>query len=211
MDSLVQFDWELALGDTTLTREELERLAALKMPLVQVRGQWVLLQTDEIEAAIAFWEKKRAKDEMALRDALGMALGAADEVDGLPLQEVETSGWLDDLLRQLEIGDRLEELPASARLCGPASSLPAARLFLAGLFAQVGHGRLPGRRHGPGQDDPGHRPAAGGAAGKWRAGLARGRGRGGGTVRWPGAGHLSRPRWSATGSARSSALRPGCA
>ena len=26
--------------------------------------------------------------------------------------------------------------------------------------AQVGPGRLPGRRHGPGQDDPGHRPAA---------------------------------------------------
>jgi superfamily II DNA or RNA helicase len=118
MDSLVQFDWELALGDTTLTREELDRLAALKMPLVQVRGQWVLLQADEIEAAIAFWEKKRAQDEMALRDALGLALGNTDEVNGLPLQEVETSGWLDDLLQQLGAGDRLEELPAPLGFVG---------------------------------------------------------------------------------------------
>jgi SNF2 family DNA or RNA helicase len=111
LDSLVQFDWELALGNEPPTREEFERLAALKMPLVQVRGQWVLLQPDQIEAAIAFWEKKRKLQEMSLRDALGLALGANDEVEGLPLQGVETSGWLDELLAELRAGDRLAELP----------------------------------------------------------------------------------------------------
>jgi hypothetical protein len=111
LDSLVRFDWELALGDEPLTREEFERLAALKMPLVQVRGQWVLLQPEQIEAAIAFWEKKRKLHEMPLRDALGLALGASDQVDGLPLHGVETSGWLDDLLAELRAGDCLAELP----------------------------------------------------------------------------------------------------
>ena len=111
MDSLVQFDWELALGDEPLTREELERLAALKMPLVRVRGQWVMLQPDQIEAAIAFWEKKRRRSEMPLRDALGMALGATQNIERLPLHGVETSGWLDGLLQQLQAGDVLEELP----------------------------------------------------------------------------------------------------
>ena len=111
LDALVRFDWELALGDEPLTREELERLAALKMPLVRVRGKWVLLQPDQIEAAIAFWEKKRQQSEMSLRDALGMALGASREIGGMPLHGVETSGWLDDLLQQLQDGDRLQELP----------------------------------------------------------------------------------------------------
>ena len=110
MDSLVQFDWELALGDEPLSREEFERLAALKMPLVRVRGQWVMLQAEQIEAAIAFWEKKRRQREMPLRDALGMALGGEQEIDGLPLHSVETSGWLKDLLQQMEIGEELEEL-----------------------------------------------------------------------------------------------------
>ncbi len=111
LETLVQFEWELALGDQPLSREEFERLAALKMPLVRVRGQWVMLQSDEIEAAIAFWEKKRKQDQMALRDALGMALGATSEAEGLPLHGVETSGWLDDLLSQLQNGDQLHELP----------------------------------------------------------------------------------------------------
>ena len=55
LDTLVAFEWELALGDTPLSQDEFERLVALKMPLVQVRGQWVLLQPDEVETAIAFW------------------------------------------------------------------------------------------------------------------------------------------------------------
>jgi SNF2 family DNA or RNA helicase len=111
LDSLVQFDWELALGNETLTREEFERLAALKMPLVQVRGQWVMLQPEEIETAIAFWEKQRAQSEMALRDALGLALGVTQDAEGLPVHSVETSGWVKDLLRQLQAGDKLQELP----------------------------------------------------------------------------------------------------
>ncbi|MCG2769943.1 MAG: DEAD/DEAH box helicase [Anaerolineae bacterium] len=109
MNSLVAFDWELALGDEPLSREEFERLAALKVPLVQVRGRWVLLQSDQIEAAIAFWEKKQ--NEMTLRDALEMALGAVQNIEGLPLQSVEASGWMDDLLQQLQAGDKLQELP----------------------------------------------------------------------------------------------------
>jgi superfamily II DNA or RNA helicase len=111
MDALVQFDWELALGDQILSRKELERLAALKMPLVRVRGQWVMLQADQIEAAIAFWEKKSRQDSLPLRDALGLALGATDEMMGLPLEGVQTSGWLNGLLQHLQEGEKLQELP----------------------------------------------------------------------------------------------------
>ena len=112
LNTLVQFDWELALGDEPLTEDEFRRLAALKMPLVQVRGQWVLLQPDQVEAAIAFWEKRRRQQQaLTLGDALGLALGATAEVDGLPVQGVEASGWLHDLLEQLQAGDRLAELP----------------------------------------------------------------------------------------------------
>ena len=116
--SLVQFDWELALGDEVLTREEFERLVALKQPLVQVRGQWVLLQTEEVEAAIAFWEKQRKQRELALGDALSIVLGGANEVAGLPLLGVQTTGVLDDLLGELQAGEQLAELPAPGGFVG---------------------------------------------------------------------------------------------
>jgi SNF2 family DNA or RNA helicase len=140
LEAIVQFDWELALGDRTLTLEEFERLAALKMPLVQVRGQWVLLQPEQIEAAIAFWEKKRRQGEMPLRDALGLALGAAEEIEGLPLDGIETSGWVDELLQQLRAGDRLQELPPPDGLAGQLRPYQVRGLSWLGFLRKWGLG-----------------------------------------------------------------------
>ena len=110
MDTLISYDWELALGDEALTREEFERLAALKTPLVQVRGRWVLLQPDQVEAAVAFWEKYRSNGELRLRDALGLALGAETELDGLPIGEVELDEPLSELLTSLTRAEQMEGL-----------------------------------------------------------------------------------------------------
>ncbi len=118
LESLVEFNWELALGDEALTREEFERLVALKQPLVQVRGQWVLLQPEEIEAAIAFWEKQRQRRELQLRDALNLALGGTEEVAGLPLLRVETTGVLRDLIGQLQAEEELATLEPPAGFVG---------------------------------------------------------------------------------------------
>jgi len=118
LNALVSYDWELALGDEPLTREEFERLAALKTPLVQVRGRWVLLQPDQVEAAIAFWEKQRERADIAMADALRVALGAQTEIDGLALGEVELDDQLSQLLDRLAGGDQIEALPSPPDLHG---------------------------------------------------------------------------------------------
>jgi SNF2 family DNA or RNA helicase len=110
LDSLVAFEWELALGEETLTREEFERLVALKTPLVQVRGQWVLLQVEEIEAAITFWEKQHRR-QATLRDALALTLNTSAEIDELPILTVEVSGAMEALLEDLQAGEDVTAIP----------------------------------------------------------------------------------------------------
>ena len=110
LNALVRFRWQLALGDQTVAPEEFAHLAALKLPLVQVRGEWVELQPEQIEAAIRFWEKRAAEEEMALREALLMGLAEEGEVGELPVVGVETEGWVRDLLRRLSGGEPLTEL-----------------------------------------------------------------------------------------------------
>jgi superfamily II DNA or RNA helicase len=102
MDALVSYDWELALGDEVLSREEFERLAALKTPLVQVRGRWVMLQPDQIEAAIAFWQRQQERVQLPLREALSLALGAESELEGLPVSELQVDEQFASLLDALE-------------------------------------------------------------------------------------------------------------
>jgi len=101
MDQIVRFDWQAALGEQTLTQKELEALAKLKLPLVKVRGQWVQLSPEEIQAAIEFW-KKQARNEGTVRDLVRLALGADTLPEGVRLSDVEGEGAVGELLRQLE-------------------------------------------------------------------------------------------------------------
>ncbi len=108
LDSIVTYDWNAAVGESELTEEEFARLVNLKTPLVQVRGQWVELRPEEIEAAISFFQKKRKRGEMKLGEALGLGLGQGMSETGLQVAEVEGEGWVNDLLDGLKQNVALE-------------------------------------------------------------------------------------------------------
>lgn len=109
LDQIVQFDWEVALGGEKLSFEELQRLAKFKAPLVKVRGQWVLLDAEEIQAAIQFW-KKKASEQTTLRKVVRMALGGEKAPGNIPIEEISASGWIADLLRELDGKTPFQEL-----------------------------------------------------------------------------------------------------
>ena len=57
---------------------------------------------------------------------IGLALGAPSELGPLPLGGVETSGWLDDLLKQLKGQAPLEALGPPAAFLGTLRPYQAA-------------------------------------------------------------------------------------
>ena len=117
LGDIVKFDWELALGDRKLTQRELEALATLKAPLVQLRGQWVELNAREIQAAIEFW-KDKTPGEATVRDIVQMALGAKDAPGGFDFGGVKATGWIGKLLKQLDGRTEFEELASPKAFSG---------------------------------------------------------------------------------------------
>ncbi len=105
-NSVVSYDWQLALGDQALTPEEFEMLAQLKEPLVQLRGRWVDVRPDQIERALAFIQKHQS-GQMPLAEALSTAL-APTALDGVQVAAVEASGWVEGLLEDIRQGARVE-------------------------------------------------------------------------------------------------------
>ena len=124
LDSLVKVDWELALGDERLSLAELSALAELKQPLVKLRGQWVLVSPEEIQAALAWWQGKRASDNVPLSQVVRLALGQEGGIAiggagggagvgaqaGVPTGGLEADGWVADFLSQLQGSQAFEEL-----------------------------------------------------------------------------------------------------
>lgn len=115
--TLVHFEWELSLGDTTLTRAEFEELAALNTPLVQVRGRWVELDSLQVQAAEKFWAKQQHSGDMGLLEAAQLALGG-ETAEGLPLDDVESEGWVSAWLDNIGDSQKLTELAQPAKLVG---------------------------------------------------------------------------------------------
>ena len=95
LSDLVNFRYELAIGDQTLDRAELAELARLKVPLVRIRGQWVELDERHLHAALRFLENG-GSGVMSSGDAL--LAGLSESAGELPLIGVDADGWLGDLL-----------------------------------------------------------------------------------------------------------------
>jgi SNF2 family DNA or RNA helicase len=112
LDKLVRYQWQLSLGDTQLTRAEFDALVALKSPLVQIRGQWVQLDPEQIEAAIRFWEREGMEGDLSLPEAMRLGLtGQEAQRNGLPVDGVELDDWLQSWLNRLQGDEKLEMLP----------------------------------------------------------------------------------------------------
>ncbi len=120
---LVSYRWEIALGDDSLTAEELVEMARLKQPLVRVKGRWTIVDQRDVEAALRFLRKRAKVDAaipagdpregfdgaMSIADALQAALGVRPSETGLAVVAVEADGWLGELLdgsaeRRVELG-----------------------------------------------------------------------------------------------------------
>src|SRR5689334_12414823 len=104
LGDLVDFRYDVAVGDQALDPDELAELARLKVPLVRLRGQWVELDDAHLKAALKFLERNQA-GTMTAADALtaGMGLGlegtgAGGPDEQVPLVGVDADGWLGDLL-----------------------------------------------------------------------------------------------------------------
>ena len=133
---LCDYDYEVAVGDTTLSVQELQRLAEAKAPLVRLRGRWVELRAGDVERALAILQRPAGTRSPAQRDMtaaevlrVGLGLDPPPSLD-LPVVGVVAEGWLGALLgteatdgRPRRRGSkRSPPRPASTACCGPTRS-----------------------------------------------------------------------------------------
>ena len=99
LGALLEFDWQIAIGDLRLSDDQFREILARQQQLVRVDGQWVEVDTDAAEKAMQFLQENR-QGTMTLGDALRIAHGTTPAETGLEISGLVGSQWIQQLLRQ---------------------------------------------------------------------------------------------------------------
>ncbi|KAF3885330.1 MULTISPECIES: DEAD/DEAH box helicase [Nostocales] len=103
LDSLVQYQYELAIGDQVVTLQEWEQLINTKAPLVHFRGQWMELDRDKMQELLEFWESQtKEQQEMSVLELLQRSAEVGEE------WEVEHDEFLSEMMAKLQEKSQLE-------------------------------------------------------------------------------------------------------
>ena len=123
-DSLLDFKLQVALGDESLSDDELKSLLAEGDGLAFVKGQWVEVNQQQLREALAHWKKVEAASTAGLTFAEGMRLLAGAPADLRVDIEAENETW-SFVQPGKWLAARLDELrtPAQLKAANPGKTL----------------------------------------------------------------------------------------
>ncbi|MFM8784002.1 MAG: DEAD/DEAH box helicase [Phycisphaerales bacterium] len=116
LHSLVNYSWQIALGDTPLTLEAFQALAKRGVPLVRINGKWVEIRPEDLERGVKFL-KANAGGQTTLVEALRLA--HVDAADGaLPVLGLDAKGWAAEVFGPADSVEKMEMLEQPERFQG---------------------------------------------------------------------------------------------
>ena len=101
LDSLLSFDWRVAVGGEELSPEDFVKMVHLRQPLIRRDGRWIEVDP-QAAAAAAELIKKRPPGELTLGEAFrtGFGLGRLIKGDAAPAVRLAGAQWIEQLLDQ---------------------------------------------------------------------------------------------------------------
>lgn len=101
LQSLLNYNLEIAVGDRTVSQKDFERLLDQKSPIVEIDGQWLALQPADVKAAQAVLTQSNEQMSLTVEDALRLSTGDTNVLAKLPVTKFESTGVLQELINNL--------------------------------------------------------------------------------------------------------------
>ena len=112
--ALMDFDWSVALGEDTITAEEMDRIADAKMPLIKLRNGWLDATSERVREAVRRW-RNRPADGTPAHAILAAVINPEDHG---PDVTISAGDWLGEIARQLENREPVNPRPVPTSLRG---------------------------------------------------------------------------------------------
>jgi SNF2 family DNA or RNA helicase len=113
--SLASYEYSLAIGDEQVSNQEWQQLIDNKAPLVQFRGQWMVLDQSKMKQMLEFWKKQQeSQPELTLTELIKLSTTDNNEVELL----VDHDRTLMEMIRRLQDKTQLQEIADPAQFQG---------------------------------------------------------------------------------------------
>jgi len=149
-EAMLDFDVGLALGDATLSAQELQALLASTEPLVLLKGQWVEVDRDKLQQALAHWEalRQQAKDgQISFIEGMRLLAGASADLqheaqveEERPWVHITAGAAMRDILARLRQPGALDGTEAELGLQGALRPYQRQGVAWLRLLTQLGLG-----------------------------------------------------------------------
>jgi SNF2 family DNA or RNA helicase len=105
LDNLIDYRYELAIGDEQITPQEWQKLVDAKAPLIHFRGQWMELDLAKMQQMLQFWQSHQdTQPELTLLELIQKTAAANKEL------EVEADDSLAMMMANLDDPSQLEPI-----------------------------------------------------------------------------------------------------
>ena len=113
--TLVEYKYDLSIGDQPISEQEWKQLVQAKSPLVKFRGQWMELDREKMQQMLDFWKQQQADNpDMSLLDFMRLTAGEDEQLE----VEFNRGETLATMMTQLNDKNRLELTPDPDQLQG---------------------------------------------------------------------------------------------
>ena len=96
LNSLVKYDWQLAIGNQTIDYDDIKALARSEQTLKRIGDSWVEISPNKINSILKWFEANKTGGIVFLREALNMLIDKSEEEFFF---EINGEEWIEPLLK----------------------------------------------------------------------------------------------------------------
>jgi len=119
VNSMLEYKWVANLEDKELTQKELNELIETKEPLVNLRGQWVLVEQQDLNDLRSLYNKDEGSGTKSYMEALKLGLSGTTQLrEGGERYEVIIEGDFNDIINRIRTIESFKNIPIPSSFKG---------------------------------------------------------------------------------------------
>lgn len=110
MDTILEYDWKLALDGNEISEKEFERISSLKVPFINLRGQWVQVDMDQIKTLSKMKLNKGLNGKIQVGELLRLNLSEEEIIPGVSVDNIDNQEAVGHFFEKLFNLNNIEEV-----------------------------------------------------------------------------------------------------